>query len=142
MPGARRVLRRRSPPRPRAAALTRSPLFSQEVLEDLQVERLIRDDALQPPVLVFEGAQSLGLVDLQPAVLAAPFVKRLPRDPVAPNQLSGLRAGCALLQDGDDLFFRESTLAHRSSAVRIGKNNWIRIRGSRHRAISASSGNS
>jgi hypothetical protein len=96
-------VRRPSPPRPRAAALTRSPLFCQQILQDLDVQRLVGHHALQAPVLIFQGTEPLRLVDFQTAILAAPLVEGLARDPVAANLLAGLRARRALLQDRDDL---------------------------------------
>ena len=38
------------------------------------------------------------------------------RDPVPPAQLFGSHTGLRLLQDGNDLFFAKSTLAHDSSS--------------------------
>ena len=66
---------------------------------------MIGDHALEPPVLVLQGAQAPGLVDFEPAVLPPPGVEGLARDPVTANQLAGRGTGDALLQDGDDLLF-------------------------------------
>jgi hypothetical protein len=49
------------------------------------VERLVGDDPLKPPVLFFELAQAARLRDLQATVLVAPEVKGRVRDPTAPS---------------------------------------------------------
>lgn len=77
--------RRSSPRGPRPAAVSRSPLFSPQILEDLEIERLVGDHALQAPVLVLQRAQALGLVDLEDSVFPPPLVERLAQDPVAPD---------------------------------------------------------
>jgi|SRR6185312_10252836 len=88
--------------------------------------------ALEPAMLIPERARPLRVVDLEPAVLPPPLLQRLTRNAVAAYELAGLSARGTLLQNRDDLFVRKATLAHRSSVVRIGKNSWIRGRGSRH----------
>jgi len=69
----------------------------------------------RPAILILERAQPLRLIELEAAVLAAPFLKRLSGNHVAPNELAGLSARRALLQNRDDLFVRKAALAHRSS---------------------------
>jgi hypothetical protein len=86
----------------------------------LDVQRLIGDNAFESPVLVLKGAQPLGLIHLEAAVLPAPRVERRLRDPVAPQQFGqlGARRRC-LLQDPDDLLVGE--------AIIIGEVGWAAL---------------
>ena len=60
---------------------------------------------LQLRVLFFQLLQPLGFAHLQPAILAAPGIKRGRADTVLPAQLTRFGPCFALLQYPDDLFF-------------------------------------
>ncbi len=60
----------------RARRRTVSSPVSQDVLEDLQIERLIRDEALEATMLFVEHSQPLGFVHLEIAVALLPVVER------------------------------------------------------------------
>jgi hypothetical protein len=100
------------------AAPRSSSLVSQEILQHLEVERLIRHDPLQPPVLVFQLLQAPGLRSIQPSVLLPPPIERCLRDPLASSNLCDLGTGVRFLQDADDLLVGESTLSH--GLLRLG----------------------
>ena len=70
---------------------------------------------LEAAVLIFELLEALGLAEFQPAVLALPAVKRPRGDPVLPDQLWQRQAALGLFEDGDNLFFTESTTLHLGS---------------------------
>ena len=86
--------------------------FSQEVFHDLQIERLVRDEPLELPILFLERLEALGLGPLQPAVLLLPAIERLLRHAVPPHEVRHLGAGVPLLEHGDDLLIRKPTLPH------------------------------
>src|SRR6185312_13947766 len=70
-------------------ACGKGSVFSrQSFLQDLLVERQLRNSYLQPLVLALELLQPLGLINLQAAVLAPPFIIGLLRDPGAPADLA------------------------------------------------------
>src|SRR5690554_4311843 len=115
-----------------AAARVPSQLVSQEVLQDLEIQRLVRHDALQPPVLVLQLLEPACLRDLHAAVLPAPAVERVRADPMPPAQLPRLCPGIGFRQNSDDLLLREPALPHDSSRVKEPHYNWIRFRGSAH----------
>src|SRR5262249_33405502 len=105
-------------PAPRSAAPRASDLFSDELLESLVIQREVGDQALQPAVLMFEGAQSPRLVYFEPGVFGLPAVERLLADGVAAAKISALRAGLRLLQDPDDLLLGEPLALHRGASPR------------------------
>lgn len=76
------------------------------------VEREVGDDALELPVLVFQGAQSLGVADLHATKLALPVVESRVGDAVLTNQVLELNTCIPFLQHPDDLLFRESLAFH------------------------------
>jgi hypothetical protein len=59
-----------------------------DIPQHLLLQRQIGDKLLQPPVLILELLQPLGLINVQTAVLLAPAVKRLFRR-------SNFFAGCS-----------------------------------------------
>src|SRR5205814_7418090 len=59
-------------PRRRRAGPQPSRVFSQQLLEDLVVERLAGHQLLQPPVLVLEGLEPSRVTDVHAGVLALP----------------------------------------------------------------------
>jgi|KBSMisStandDraft_5_1062788.scaffolds.fasta_scaffold207744_3 hypothetical protein len=73
---------------------------------------------LQLRVLFFQLLQPLGFAHLQPAILAAPGIKRGRADTVLPAQLTRFGPCFALLQYPDDLFFVKSALLHSLSSFR------------------------
>src|SRR5262249_35504597 len=81
--------RRRGAPTPRSALSARAPpaaarrasrVFSEQVLEHLVVQRLLRHQPLQAGVLVLQRLQALRLAHLQAAVLGLPAVEGLLAD--------------------------------------------------------------
>src|SRR5690606_2811274 len=115
-----------------AAARVPSQLVSQEVLQDLEIQRLVRHDALQPPVLVLQLLEPACLRDAHAAVLPTPAVERVRADPMPPAQLTRLCPGIGFRQDSNDLLLREPALPHDSSRVKEPHYSWIRFRGSAH----------
>src|SRR5688572_1133743 len=74
---------------PRTPACGEGLVFSrQSFLQDLLVQRQLRDRLLQTLVLALELFQALGLINLQASVLAPPFVVGLLRDPCATADLA------------------------------------------------------
>ena len=61
---------------------------------------------------VLQGLEPAGVGDLHPAVARSPLVERRIADAVFAAQLTCRQPGSVLLQHLDDLFFRESALAH------------------------------
>ena len=70
--------------------------------------------------LLFQRPQPLGLEHLQPAVLGLPVLDRRLGYRVPPGQLGRLRTSLGLLQNPDDLLFREPRPLHRPSSPRAG----------------------
>src|SRR5690606_28943126 len=99
----------------RAAAHEPSRLVSQEVLQDLEVQRLVGHDALEPSVFILQLLETARLGDIHAAVLRAPAVERVLADAVPAAELARPRAGFRLGQNGNDLLFREPALLHDSS---------------------------
>jgi hypothetical protein len=91
--------------------------FCDDRLQRLDVERLLRHDLLQPPVLILQLLQSLHLAQLHAAVLGFPAVVRLLGDAVRANQVGDLPPGFALADDRQDLLVGELAPFHRSSEV-------------------------
>jgi hypothetical protein len=98
-----------------AAELT---IFSYQILQHRDVQRLIRHNPLQFRVLFFQLPQAPGFAHLQPAILAAPGIKRSRADAVLAAQLTRLGACFALLQYLDHLFFVKSAVLHSLSSFR------------------------
>src|SRR5207302_9412751 len=83
-PDRGRPARTPAAPRPRSAPVPSplppasrraSPVFSEEVLQDLVVEGLLGDQPLEPGVFLFQRLEPRRLAALQPAVLALPAVE-------------------------------------------------------------------
>src|SRR5690554_710511 len=127
----------------RAAARVPSLLVSQEVLEHLEVQRLIGNNALEASVFILELLETACLGGVHATVLLAPAVERVRADAMPAAQLTRLCTGIRFRQDGDDLLFRIPTLPHDSSLAKESHYNWIRFRGSGHinRHLWASPGN-
>src|SRR5580698_430256 len=94
----------------RASVLSRVHL-----LEDLDVQGLISYQLLQPPILVLQLLQTLGVAEFHPAELALPAVVGLLADGVLADQLGHRQTGVGLLQDRNDLLFTESLPFHLGS---------------------------
>src|SRR6478735_9212851 len=92
-----------------------SEVFSDQVLERRIVEQLLGQQLLQPAVLVLQSPQSASLRYFQAAELCLPLVEGRPADPMPPAQLLSLGPCFVLLQNPNDLLFRETALAHRRS---------------------------
>ena len=103
----------RSPRRP--AAGRASPVFSEEFFERLVVERLLGDQPFKPGVLLLQRLQPFELVSFQAVVLCFPAVERLLADAMPPTQRPDRFACGVLLQDADDLLFRNRLLRIESS---------------------------
>src|SRR5581483_5944072 len=103
-------------PAPHLAASAGLPLFCQHRVQCPDVHRLLGYDMLQLSILLLELLQPPCFAHVHAAVLRLPSVIARSCDPMPPAQLSRLHPGLRLLQDGDDLFFAESTLAHDSSS--------------------------
>src|SRR5271157_5527318 len=124
-----RSARRRVAPRPRlpsaslpspASASAGLPLFCDHRLQRLLVQRQVRHQVLQPPVLLFQSPQRPRLAHLHPAVLCLPAVEAPLRDAMPATQLARIGPCFRFPQNGDDLFFVEATLAHDSSSALAG----------------------
>src|SRR5690606_29473878 len=72
----------------------------------------VGQQALQLSVLIFQGAQTLGVRHAHPAELGLPGVDRALGHAVLARQLARFGAGLVLPQDPDDLLFRESRSFH------------------------------
>jgi hypothetical protein len=94
------------------------PLFCDDRLERLDIERLLGHDLFQPTVLVFDLFQPLHLAELHAAVLRFPAVVRLLGNPMRPTQVGDFPTGFALFDDRQDLLVGEFAPFHRSSSER------------------------
>src|SRR3954470_9072793 len=91
--------------RPAGVAPRASPFFCEHRLQRLVIERLLRDNLLEPRILVLELAQTLRVADLHAAELCTPAIERLLGHAHSPAHIADLRAGLDFLQRSDDLFF-------------------------------------
>src|SRR5690606_33208913 len=105
---------RTSPPDARRLGASRagSPLFSNDLLEHLLIQRQIRHHTLQALVLLLERFEPLGLGSLHPAVLLLPAIERLLADVVPPADLTRRLGDLGLLEHRDDLRLGEPLLLH------------------------------
>src|ERR1700722_19149003 len=95
------------------------------------IQHPLCQNLLQFGVLVLELLQPFGLGDIHAAVLGLPVVKRRFRHAVLARQIRRLRSGLVLLQNPDDLIFREPCSLHlsvlqegRTLNPRGGKSQW------------------
>src|SRR5262249_46400653 len=72
----------------------------------------VRQQLLQPPVLLFQRLQLAGVGDLHPAEPRSPLVECRIADAVLPAHIGRRQSGRMLLQHLDDLLFGKSALAH------------------------------
>ncbi|TCS51615.1 hypothetical protein EDD52_14115 [Primorskyibacter sedentarius] len=89
-----------------------SELSPNDVLKHLPIQRQVRDDLLQPTVLVFQCLQPAHLVGQQAGILLLPIEVRRLADPSLPADLGDRRASLALLQDEGLLRLRELRCFH------------------------------
>src|SRR5713226_9751586 len=125
------------PDQPTGASLAGLPLFCQHHLQRVEVQRLLRHDLLQPPVLFLQLTQPPGLVHFHAPVLRLPVVKRgiTNADPAA--EVFHWDSGLRLFQHPDDLLFTKPAPFHDASPLvvlypeklSIG---WTKFRGAGH----------
>src|SRR5690606_14224944 len=115
-PGGRHVAANspsRSWPRSRQISLNwASEVFSEHLAQHRDIHHRLRQEPLQLRILVLELLQPLRLADLHAAILRAPVVEGRIADPVLPAQLCGAQPRLMLLQDADNLLFREPAAFH------------------------------
>jgi len=70
------------------------------------------EQLLQLGVLIFKRLQTLGVRDIEAAVLGLPFVERRAADPTLAAHIGRLRTGLLLPQNPNDLLFREPAWLH------------------------------
>lgn len=94
--------------------------FSEEILQGRIVEHRIRQQPLQPGVLVLKALQPLGLADIHPAILGLPLVDGRIADAVLAAQIGHGNPSLVLLQNADDLVFGKPA-ALRLWSFRLGQ---------------------
>jgi hypothetical protein len=87
-------------------------VYPEADLQRLDVQVRFGQQALESRVLRLELLQALGVLRLHPAVLRAPGIEAGRTEAVLPAQLRYRHAGFGLLDEADDLFRGEATLAH------------------------------
>src|SRR4029077_20239487 len=92
-----------------------SEVFSEHFLQCRGVQHRLRQQLLEFAVLFLESLQLAGVGDLHPAITRPPLVKRRIADAVLAAQIARRQPGSVLLQDLDDLLFREPAFTHRPS---------------------------
>ena len=90
--------------------------------------------SLEPCVLLLERPQTLRVGHFQTAEFRLPRVVGRARHPVLPTQLGHHCARLGLLQDADDLLFRELLPLHsvRPFEGPVSRSRWMKKRGARH----------
>jgi len=83
-----------------------------DLLQDVPIQGEVRDQALEPPVLLAQLAQLTELVQSQSRILLLPDVERRFADPVLAADLGDSRAALRLTQCPQNLLFRMSLLRH------------------------------
>lgn len=89
-----------------------SPLFCDDLLHQLELQALVRDQPFESRVFLFQLAQALQVRHAHPAVLGTPRVERRRADPVLARDIRHAHAGLGLFQDPGDLTLAELRLAH------------------------------
>src|SRR3989442_1217127 len=113
-PAARSGRRRRATPRRPPAAPRPSRAFSQFVLQELEVQRLVGHHALEPLFLLLERPPPLQLLALESAIQPLPAVKRVLTDPMLPDEVRPRCPRLRFLQYGEDLLLGVLGPRHRS----------------------------
>src|SRR5690606_18182224 len=90
--------------------------FSQHVPQRLKVQRLVRNNPLQPPILLLQLLQLPSIAHLHPPVLPTPPIKRLPAHTLPPADLLNPTTPLRFPKQADDLLLRKSTLPHHVSS--------------------------
>ena len=88
--------------------------------EDVDVERLIGDDALEAPVLVLERLHLRYVAHFHAPEFRFPVVKRGGADAMFSAEILGRDAGFMLFEDANDLRFAEPRLFHGRSLLEAG----------------------
>lgn len=86
--------------------------FSQDVLQDLEIQGLVGHQALEPGILLLEGREPLGVADDHVPEALLPDIQRAGREAVPAAQILWFGARPVFLEDRDDLFGGESTALH------------------------------
>src|SRR5690606_37884854 len=116
------------------------PFFSDDRLEHLDVESLVGNELLEPPILLFELLQPPRLVDLHDSELRFPAVEGGRRDAQFPANVLHLHAGVGLFERVDDLFLGVPALPHEPYPTRLGSRfAWSTFRGQGHSSFSIDS---
>ena len=102
---------RRHAPQP-SASRRASPFFCSDILQDRIVEHRLRQQLLQLGVLVLKSPELAGVGHLQPAILGLPLLKGGAADPVPAADIGRRHARLLLLQQRNDLLFREPKTPH------------------------------
>ncbi len=89
-------------------------------LEDIDVERLIGDDAFEATILVLKRLHLRDVADFHAPKLRFPVVKRSGADAVLSAEILSCDAGFVLFEDADDLRFAEPRLFHGRSLLEAG----------------------
>ena len=90
-----------------SAAWWASSVVSEQLLEDLVVQRLLGAQPREAGVLLLHRLQPPNLAPLEPAALMFPAAEGLRGDPVASAQRAQLLPSLLLLRDCDELRVRE-----------------------------------
>src|SRR5690606_9470692 len=96
----------------RLAAALPTPLFSQELVQHLDVVHLVSDYALEVAVLLLQLPMPLRLVRLHAVVLPLPAVEGGRGDAMLTTQIVDRRAGVCLAKNAYDLLVCEPALSH------------------------------
>src|SRR5690606_16338948 len=97
------------PPRACVAGLA---FYPEAHLQSFDIQVGFRQQPLQATVLRLELLQTLGVFGLHAAVLDPPLIEARRAEAMLAPQLGNRHAAFGLLQEGNDLFSGESTLAH------------------------------
>ena len=98
----------------------RHHFFLEKFSHRSHVQHLLGQELLQLGILVLERLQPLGLGHRHPGILRLPGIERAFRHAVLAAEIGTLRACLMLLQDANDLLFRQSRLLHRPSSPWAG----------------------
>jgi len=88
------------------------PTFFSDVLQDRLVQAELRDQLLEPRVLLLQLLELAHLVGLHPRVLLLPAIERLLRNADLPNQVGHRHPKLGLFEHGDDLLDRKLLAFH------------------------------
>jgi hypothetical protein len=83
-------------------------IFAERPLQDMLIQREIRDELLQPGILLFDLTHPAQLADAQVRELLLPYVERRLTLPSLPTDIGHGGATLGLPQRTRNLFFRKS----------------------------------